>query len=61
MGHNWKITVLQKAGRREPQQSGVTALSERGQEKASELHLYMESESKTDKQNKPNAQTQRTD
>lgn len=43
--------VLQKAGRREPQQSGVTALSERGQEKASELHLYMESESKTDKQN----------
>ena len=61
MEHNWKISVQQKAGRQEPRQSSVTAPSETGQEKTSELHLYVESKSKTGKQNKPNAQTQRTD
>lgn len=47
-GKSW---CCRRPGGGASQQSGVTALSERGQEKASELHLYMESESKTDKQN----------
>lgn len=60
MGHNWKISVWQKAGQQEPPQSRVTAPIETGQEKTSELHLYVESKSKTDKQNKPNADTENT-
>lgn len=64
-GDKWdtteKITVLQKAGQQEPQQGRVTVLSETGQEKTLGLHLFVESKSKTNKQNKPNAQTQRGD
>ena len=52
--------MWQKAGQQEPWQSRVTAPIETGQEKTSELHLYVESKSKTDKQNKPNADTENT-